>query len=730
MRTPQKSTHSSHTSMPDFMRGTFRLPQLLTFLVALLASIVVCAAVTMAQTEITSSAPHAHAIPSAPRKTYTPASFLASPGLECKLYAAGRKASRGLNVFTDDDGYARFHAVRATASDAIQRLNLDCTDSTGKPYSYSVDLTSDDTFAPRPLNLANERGTDRPALKGDPLSYSESELIQAGYGPRPDPSDTGAYGRWLEAASLPARMLDAKRPSPFTHTVTKTDGNPWTGSLLTGAPNYISAEATFNVPKAIPNADETNGTSIAIWNGVGGDGASGLIQGGVDVETSDGAAIYGTFREYCCGDGVSNNYSGNFVPNPGDKIYSIEWYCDSKGNIDLKGGYGCTHLHDLTTGQLFVCTSPTGSPCPSVPALPLCSVSPKVKNCMVLGGSAEFVIELTSPQTFPASNAFTQFTPEVTMTGSAYSSTTKKYSQTISTDPAVGLMTDFTNAPSHLTVSLGKTNQTYFSVSQFAEVSGKAPINIIAESIAVGPNAHGSNIGDAWVLGETADSDGNYSVYQWQDQKWVKQPGAGTHIAVSPGGNPWLINASGEVSYWDGSAFTAAPKACATWIAVGPNFNGSKYGDAWITGCENGALGNNSIYELQNSKWVKQPGSAFRIAVSPAPPNGISPDRGRPWTIDASGNIYYWNGSGFTAMTNGGCAVDIAVGPATALYATLLGDVWILGCDEVGDGFAIYQLQNGVDGQWVQVPGAAIQLSVSPDLGVPWVVNSNGNIFE
>ena len=127
-------------------------------------------------------------------------------------------------MFTDDDGYARFHAVRATASDAVQRLALDCTDSAGKSYSYSVDLTSDDTFAPRPLNLANERGTDRPALKGDPLSYSQSELIQAGYGLRPDPTDTAAYARWLAAASTPGRMLESKRSS-------STCAHPCPGSL-------------------------------------------------------------------------------------------------------------------------------------------------------------------------------------------------------------------------------------------------------------------------------------------------------------------------------------------------------------------------------------------------------------------------------------------------------------------------------------------------------------------
>ena len=50
----------------------------------------------------------------APKKSYTPASVRALPGLKCSLYPAGAAPSKGLTVFTDDDGYARFHAVRAS----------------------------------------------------------------------------------------------------------------------------------------------------------------------------------------------------------------------------------------------------------------------------------------------------------------------------------------------------------------------------------------------------------------------------------------------------------------------------------------------------------------------------------------------------------------------------------------------------------------------------------------
>jgi hypothetical protein len=330
---------------------------------------------------------------------------------------------------------------------------------------------SDDTFAPRPVNLASERGVDRPALSGDPLSYTQSQLIQAGYGLRPDPQkDAAAYARWLGAASAPGRLLEAKRRSSHSHTVSTGTGAPWTGSVLTGAPNYIATEATFNVPTAVPGGDATTGTEIAIWNGLGGNGTgSGLIQGGVGLATTSTTATYLSWREYCCGDLDSNGYGGAFTPNPGDQIYSQAWYCDSAGNLNLNGGYGCTYLQDLNTGAILSCTSATGSPCWSVQAIPSCSVSPGTPNCMTLGLAAEFVIENQSPQLSPPTTAFTDFSPAVNMHGSAYTDQTGSYSQTIINDPVVTILTDFTNTTTHMNVSLGTTDQTYFNITRYAK---------------------------------------------------------------------------------------------------------------------------------------------------------------------------------------------------------------------------------------------------------------------
>jgi peptidase A4-like protein len=395
----------------------------------------------------------------------SPASVEAAPGLQCTLHPAGSPSSDGLTVFTNNDGIARFHAVRAKHDDAARTLTLDCTDSAGKSTSYPVDLASDETFASRPLDLAKEPGADRPALAGDPLGYTELQLIRAGYGVRPDPiKNPAAYARWLEAASKPARLLPANRPLMHEHTVTSGQDGLWVGSALSGAPAYSWIEATFNVPTAIPGGDQTTSTEITIWAGVGGaTTGAGLIQGGIFIRTTPTTATYSSFQEYCCGD-PNQTSGGSYSLSPNDQIYTQSWYCNSDGGRNINGGYGCVLVHDLTSGALLSCTSATGSPCASVKANVLCSVSPHTRNCFTLGTSAEFIIENDTPQVSSSSTAFTDFTPTVTMAGSAFSSRTNSASQTISTDPTVTVLTDWTKTTTHIVVALGTTDQTSFTI--------------------------------------------------------------------------------------------------------------------------------------------------------------------------------------------------------------------------------------------------------------------------
>jgi hypothetical protein len=147
---------------------------------------------------------------------FSPASVKAAPDLRCTLHPPG-SPSTGIPVFTDADGYARFHAVRPSAGSAAETLTLSCTDPAGGAVSYPVDLNANETFADRPLDIASEPGIDRPALTGDPMSRTQAELSRDGYGLRPDPAASPAlYAAWLEAAKKPRRMLFASSPSDLT----------------------------------------------------------------------------------------------------------------------------------------------------------------------------------------------------------------------------------------------------------------------------------------------------------------------------------------------------------------------------------------------------------------------------------------------------------------------------------------------------------------------------------
>jgi hypothetical protein len=69
--------------------------------------------------------------------------------------------------------------------------------------------------------------------------------------------------------------------------------------------------------------------------------------------------------------------------------------------------------------------------------------------------------------------------------------------------------------------------------------------------------------------------------------------------------------------------------------------------------------------------------------------------------------------------------------------ANVIGNVWITGCEPDANGnYGVYQFQGG--STWVPIPdpssGATqiggVQLSVSPDLGVPWLYKADGSLYR
>lgn len=389
-----------------------------------------------------------------------PASVRALADAQCKLHTAGAASSSGIPVFTDGDGYARFYARRTGANDTGRRMVLDCMDSSGKAQAFNVDLASDSTFEAHPQEPSKQAGSARPGLQGDPLAKSQAELLKLGYGLRPDPKEgAAAYARWLAAARRDGHVMHIREGGsphpnltprtilPSAQTTTTTAPN-WVGAELTGAPPYTETQASFNVPTGIPGGDNTGDTQISIWSGVNGPG---LIQTGVFVSTTANSASYGIFREYCCGDAPSNNYTANFNAGPGHEVFTQSWFCDENGIPSQTTHYGCTFLEDETTGNILNCVSPTDPTCPSVAPLP-------AWLSQSFGTDADFIIELEEQP------AFTDFVPTVVMTGEAYSAALQSWVD-LSSDPAVTELVDFTPPLStQIDVTLQYPDQVLFTI--------------------------------------------------------------------------------------------------------------------------------------------------------------------------------------------------------------------------------------------------------------------------
>lgn len=719
---------------------------------------------------------------------FEPASVLVPAGNNCALHPEGNPdPKQTIPASSDEDGVVRFLAVRPAQPDSVTRLALDCTDSSGSIQTYSVDLRSDDTFTPRPFDPSLTTLAIRPALTRDPLSYTQEELIQGGYGLRPDPNQNpDGYHRWLAAASTPAYKLRSHRTSPspassrqgpiprpsapaivpeIASNVHINLSNFWTGAILTGSYqkgataaktySYLVNEATFNVPSVYPGVYNTGATAMTIWNGL-----DNVFQAIVDVNTTATTAVFGIHHQdiaspqkwtKCpaatpCTNPGNDTAAITFTPNAGDAIYAEEWYCDAKGNQNLRGGYACTHMLDETQGIVWDCSQANSSNCQSyaLPAADLANGN--------LGQQAEFIIENDNPN----AGEWPDFTP-VKMSGSAFvvqGSGTSGAGTWVTTaspggpkyvapDPNVQLLTDAT-APTprgdgHLLITLPTggvkwtdvtTNVYYWNGKNFKRFAPGC-----ATSIGVGPNSRGLTSGTPWITdcpafyGGQDYADGNHNVWQMQtDGFWVKmQDDIATQVAVSPKGKAWAINANGDVLYWDGNGFVVNGPDCAKSIAVGPSSSGLPNGTPWIVGCKTAADGNSSVYQLQLggtadfhlASFVKvQNDIATQIAVSP---------EGIPWAINATGQILYWNGSQFVVNAEGGCATSIAVGPNSAGLTN--GTPWITGCQAAADGnYSVYQMQAG--GEWVKMqndigvggfPFGAI--AVSPDNGIAWVIS-------
>ncbi len=182
---------------------------------------------------------------------YSPVQVLTWPGAKCDLQPVG-SGDQSVPVIADDLGVAQFGAVPAGPNSTVTALSLACHDDTGRTQSYAIDLTSSATFqALRASATTPDPKSVRPALTGDPASYSQQELVSGGYGVRPDPvAAPESYNRWLEVATKPIRLANqASVPMRGHGAGTIIDGPPpgWSGAMLSNYPTTKYKFAEFCV---------------------------------------------------------------------------------------------------------------------------------------------------------------------------------------------------------------------------------------------------------------------------------------------------------------------------------------------------------------------------------------------------------------------------------------------------------------------------------------------------
>ena len=621
-------------------------------------------------------------------RQFEPASFAVPAGNTCALYPEGNPDPAATRtVRADADGVIRFLAVRPNLPGSVEHMTLECTDDRGIDITYTVDLRSELTFAPNPFDPVRAGLELRPALAGDPLRFTVQELLDRGYGLRPDPGvDPEGYKQWLAVATVPMYQLrtsnhpvpgarhrkDAVRVSflgesgesaemPGPESVSLKPGNYWTGAKLVGSYEkgstaattwgYVENFDTFDVPTVYPFSGGTGQTQLTIWSGL-----DNVFQSIVDVNATQTIGSYGIHRQnFYSNSGGLDEQGVDFTPNVGDQIEVLEFYCDAKGNVHMAGGYGCTDIVDFTQSIAWTCYQWNGSNCSSY------QIAPKNLTNGALGQWADSIIEDDTgeiqgncPSKTDCYDQWAVISP-VTMTGSAIVvQGADSHPKTVNTrtDPAVQLLTDVTastppyNSEEHFVISLPSggvawnqllNNIHYWNGSTFYDYqtpqgTSNAQPGVIygcATSIGVGPSALGLTNGAPWSTGCHAASDGNFSVYRMQTGgKWVRmQADAAVEVAVSPEGNAWAINKAGEILYWNGSEFVQnSAGGCATSIGVGRSAFGLTRGTPWTTGCNAWGDGSFNVYQMQTGgKWVrKQIDAGTEVAVSPA---------GNAWTI-------------------------------------------------------------------------------------------------
>jgi hypothetical protein len=295
----------------------------------------------------------------------TPVQVQASPNAVCTLSATDDPAVN-MKVFADGAGWVRFDAridrYVTTASMQLRCVSRDDQSATTQILRFRPSTSdelgvSDETRAPSPdFVIAHSR----PALSGDPMSYTQDELTAGEYPMRPDPvTAPGAYAKWLRSVSSPGVRLAGDPisqtgvPHAGRSSASTKNSNNWSGFEIFNH-IYKWIEGDWQVPSVTGDNSSSNTTAVsAEWIGMDGDrGYSDIIQDGTlqNAIRTNGVTVttYAGWFEYSYGTSGSLNQlsQSQFPCGAGDSIYAQVWDGDSAGHIVWNGGYGWFYLEN------------------------------------------------------------------------------------------------------------------------------------------------------------------------------------------------------------------------------------------------------------------------------------------------------------------------------------------------------------------------------------------------
>jgi hypothetical protein len=162
-------------------------------------------------------------------------------------------------------------------------LILNCQTDDGSTSTTAVELDVGDNVDSAG-EVLSAPGTLRPPLSGDPMSYTQEQIVAAGFPPRRDPNQSpAAYNNWLRLTSKAATRVDSKPVDLHRQNVSSIN---WSGSVTTAALTFEMVQGEGYVPAVTGAVPTYCGTNVwnesSMWAGLDGAATNDLIQDGTE----------------------------------------------------------------------------------------------------------------------------------------------------------------------------------------------------------------------------------------------------------------------------------------------------------------------------------------------------------------------------------------------------------------------------------------------------------------